>query len=141
MVAPWRRLGPITSARCGSQSTIRAPIAIRLSTKNRRLSKSFSWINTVPSHCVASTSASGVRSAGKPGHGASSTFGIAPSISATMERFCPAGTRSVVPSIRVSTPSRAKTMRIIRRWSGAMCWTRNSPPVMAATATNDPTSM
>ncbi len=38
----------------------------------------------MPSHWVASTRASGVRSAGKPGHGASSTFAIPPSTSDAM---------------------------------------------------------
>ena len=35
-------------ARCGSQSTMRAPIAIRRSTKKSRFSNIFSWISTVP---------------------------------------------------------------------------------------------
>ena len=34
--APCSRLGPAMMARCGSQSTMRAPIAISLSTKNIR---------------------------------------------------------------------------------------------------------
>ena len=41
-------VGPTTTARWGSQRTMRAPIAMRLSTKKRRLSKSFSWISTSP---------------------------------------------------------------------------------------------
>ena len=67
IVAPWSRLGPATTARCGSHRTTRAPMSISRSTKNRRLSKSFSWMRTVPAHWVARTSAMDVRSAGKPG--------------------------------------------------------------------------
>src|SRR5713101_5892288 len=38
-------VGPTTTARCGSHRMIRAPIAMRLSTKKRRLSNSFSWMS------------------------------------------------------------------------------------------------
>jgi len=53
--APFSRLGPATIARCGSQSTMRPPIAISLSTKNIRDSNIFSNIRMTPSHCVAVT--------------------------------------------------------------------------------------
>ena len=46
----------MTTARCGSQSTMRAPIPISLSTKKRRLSNIFSKISTVPCVWVATTS-------------------------------------------------------------------------------------
>ena len=72
--APRSRRGPITIARCGSQIVISAPIEISLSTKNRRFSNIFSKIRTEPSDCVASATAIEVRSAGKAGHGPSSTL-------------------------------------------------------------------
>ena len=43
-----------------------------------RDSNIFSWMSTTPSACVAATRAMLVRSAGNPGHGASSIFGIWP---------------------------------------------------------------
>ena len=66
----------MTTARCGSQRMIRAPIATSLSTKKRRLSNIFSKTSTVPCACVATTTAIDVRSAGNAGHGPSSIFGI-----------------------------------------------------------------
>ena len=74
--------------------------------KRSRLSKSFSWMSPVPWLWVASTSASEVRSAGKPGQGASSTLGMAPSASTAMRSCCGPGTTRVVPSSVVSTPRR-----------------------------------
>ena len=76
--APRSRLGPATIARCGSHSTMRAPIAISLSTKNIRDSNIFSNIRITPSHWVAVTIAIDIRSAGKAGHGWSSSFGTWP---------------------------------------------------------------
>jgi hypothetical protein len=76
--APRSFDGPATMARCGSHSTIRAPMAISLSTKNIRLSNIFSNISTTPSHCVAVTMAMDIVSAGKAGQGWSSIFGIWP---------------------------------------------------------------
>ena len=73
--APRSRLGPATIARCGSHSTMRAPIEISLSTKNIRDSNIFSNIRITPSHCVAVTMAIDIRSAGKAGQGWSSSFG------------------------------------------------------------------
>src|SRR6266508_1254829 len=46
--SPNRREGPDTTARCGSQRMIRAPIPTSLSTKNSRFSYIFSKIITVP---------------------------------------------------------------------------------------------
>ena len=57
---PCRRAardGPATTARCGSHSTMRAPIPMSLSTKNSRDSNIFSNSRIMPSHCVAVTSA------------------------------------------------------------------------------------
>ena len=68
----------MTTARCGSQRMIRAPIETSLSTKNSRLSNIFSKISTVPRACVATITAIEVRSAGNAGHGPSSIFGIWP---------------------------------------------------------------
>ena len=75
--SPWSLLGPLTIARWGSQSVIRAPIATSLSVKNRRFSNIFSKIRIVPLACVASARAIDVRSAGNAGQGPSSIFGIA----------------------------------------------------------------
>ena len=61
--------GPETTARWGSQRTIRAPMPMSLSTKNMRLSNIFSKIRTVPSAWVAITMAIDIRSAGKAGPG------------------------------------------------------------------------
>ena len=61
--------GPVTTARCGSQRMILAPIPTSLSTKNRRLSNIFSKIRTVPNAWVATVRAIDVRSAGNAGHG------------------------------------------------------------------------
>src|SRR5690606_40763776 len=46
---------PITTARCGSQRMILAPISINLSTKNKRLSNIFWCIKTLPLAWVATT--------------------------------------------------------------------------------------
>ena len=48
---------------------MRAPMPISLSTKNSRDSNIFSWISTMPSHCVAVTIAIDIVSAGNAGHG------------------------------------------------------------------------
>ena len=67
---PTSGVGPVTTARCGSQRMMRAPMETSLSTKNRRFSNIFSKISTVPNACVATVTAIEVRSAGKAGHGA-----------------------------------------------------------------------
>ena len=71
---PRSRRGPMTIARCGSQIVISAPMVISSSTKNRRFSNIFSKISTEPLAWVASATAMLVRSAGKAGHGPSSTL-------------------------------------------------------------------
>ena len=68
-VAARSREGPATNARCGSHSTMRAPMPTSLSTKNRRDSNIFSWMSTIPVHCVAVTSALDIVSAGNAGQG------------------------------------------------------------------------
>ena len=78
---------------------IRAPIVTSLSTKNSRFSNIFSKIRTVPRACVATASAIDVRSAGNPGQGPSSIFGIWAPRSSRITSSCPAGTRTVDPSI------------------------------------------
>src|SRR5438045_5128216 len=55
---PNNLAGPVTTARCGSQRMIRAPIETSLSTKNSRFSNIFSKIRTVPWACVATASRS-----------------------------------------------------------------------------------
>ena len=69
--SPRSRAGPVTIARCGSHSTMSAPIEISLSVKTRRFSNIHSWISTEPAHWVASATAIDVRSAGNAGHGPS----------------------------------------------------------------------
>src|ERR1035437_7141179 len=68
-VAPCNWLGPATSARCGSQSTMRAPMPTSLSTKKSRDSNIFSCMSTMPEHCVAVTMAIDMTSAGNAGQG------------------------------------------------------------------------
>ena len=77
-VAPRSADGPATRARCGSQSTMRAPMPMSLSTKNMRDSNIFSCIRMRPLHCVAVTIAIDIMSAGNAGHGWSSSFGTCP---------------------------------------------------------------
>ena len=76
MRSPYSCAGPVTTARCGSQRMIRAPMVTSLSTKKSRLSNIFSKIRIVPRAWVATVSAIDVRSAGNAGHGPSSIFGI-----------------------------------------------------------------
>ena len=63
------------TARCGSQSTILAPMPISLSTKNSRDSNIFSNTSSMPAHCVALTIVVDITSAGNAGQGPSSSFG------------------------------------------------------------------
>src|ERR1051325_9484466 len=70
--APVKRLPPTMMARCGSHSTMRAPIWISLSVKKRRDSNIFSKIITVPSDCAPTTTMIDKRSAGEGGQGAAS---------------------------------------------------------------------
>ncbi len=70
----------MTKARCGSQSVIWAPISMSLSTKNRRLSNIFWCTNTLPFAWMAVTSTMLSRSGVKPGHGASLTVMLLPSM-------------------------------------------------------------
>ena len=72
----YSRAGPVTTARCGSQRMIRAPMETSLSTKKSRLSNIFSKMRTVPCDCVAQVSAIEVRSAGNAGQTPLSIFGI-----------------------------------------------------------------
>ncbi len=74
--SPYSFAGPVMTHRCGSQSTIRAPIVTSLSVKTRRFSNIFSCTSTVPRACVATATAIDVRSAGNCGQGPSSIFGI-----------------------------------------------------------------
>src|SRR5881296_326322 len=114
---PWSGAGPAITARCGSHSTMRAPMPISLSTKKSRDSNSFSKISRIPSHCDATTIAIDMRSAGKAGHGPSSSFGTCPPRSGRIRRSWPASTISWVPSRRGRTPSRSNPNRILRRSS------------------------
>jgi hypothetical protein len=74
-VAPRSLTGPETMARCGSQSTMRAPMPMSLSTKNMRDSNIFSCMSTMPWHCVAVTMAIDITSAGNAGQGWSESVG------------------------------------------------------------------
>src|SRR5688500_17027885 len=69
-VEPRNADGPATSARCGSQSTILAPMPMSLSTKNMRDSNIFSCMRMSPLHWVAVTIAIDMTSAGSAGPGA-----------------------------------------------------------------------
>src|SRR6185503_12473585 len=77
--------GPITTARCGSASTMCAPISrVSVSTKKSLPSNIHSWMSTTPSACVANAVAMLVRSVGKPGHTCGFSVGIASPRSGSM---------------------------------------------------------
>jgi hypothetical protein len=80
-----RAPGADRTARCAR------PSPTSLSTKNRRDSNIFSCMRISPSHCVAVTIAIDMQSAGKAGHGWSSSFGTAPPRSLWITRSCAAG--------------------------------------------------
>jgi hypothetical protein len=73
---PRSRDGPVTTARCGSQRMILAPIDTSLSVKNSRFSNIFSKRSTVPRAWVATVNATEVQSDGNAGQGPSSIFGM-----------------------------------------------------------------
>src|SRR5437867_4163715 len=133
--------GPAITARWGSHSTMRAPMPMSLSTKNRRDSNSFSNTNSRPSHCEATTIAIDIKSAGKAGHGPSSSFGTWPPRSGRMRRSWSASTTSFAPSRRGRTPSRSNAMRVARKSSGRTPSIVTAPFVTAASPRNDPISM
>ena len=85
-VPPLSGDGPEITARCGSQSTIRAPMPISLSTKKSRDSNIFSNTSSMPEHCVAVTIVVDMTSAGNAGQGPSSSFGTWPPRSGRMRR-------------------------------------------------------
>jgi hypothetical protein len=95
----------------------------------------------MPSDCVASARAIDVRSAGNAGHGPSSSFEIASPASSRMRSVCSPGTITSLPSNSMRQPSRSKPSLVIRRSPGTVSLIRSSPPVTAASATNDPISM
>ena len=130
----------MTTARCGSQRMIRAPIETSLSTKNRRLSNIFSKTSTVPVACVAATTAIDVRSAGKAGQMPLSIFGIWPPRSSTTPSVWPGGTRSVDSPTSSSIPSLRNAGTIEIRSSGSTSSIVRSPPVTAARAAKLATS-
>ena len=83
MVTPRRgalRSRPMTVARCGSQRMIWAPMSISLSTKNSRDSNIFWCTSTLPRAWVAVTRRMDRRSGVNPGHGASATVRMEPSM-------------------------------------------------------------
>ncbi len=139
--SPRSRAGPVTIARCGSQSTMSAPIDTSLSVKIMRFSNIHSWTRTEPLHCVASAIAIEVRSAGNAGHGPSWIFALNSPTSRWAMRLWSPGTSTSAPSSSVRRPRRAKTRRIIRRSSGSVSLMRRSPPVTPASAMNEPISM
>ena len=83
MVTPRKlafRSNPMTVARWGSQRMIWAPMSMSLSTKNSRLSNIFWWIRALPLAWVAVTRTMDNKSGVKPGHGASATVKMEPSM-------------------------------------------------------------
>ena len=94
--SPRSRRGPVTIARCGSQRTMSAPIAVSLSVKTRRFSNIHSWISTEPSDWVASATATLVRSAGNAGQGPSMTFALVAAEVGLDDQPLPAGDDDVV---------------------------------------------
>ena len=119
----------------GSQSTIRAPIEVSLSTKNSRFSNIFSKISTVPSACVATASAMLVRSAGNAGHGPSSIFGIASPTSSLARAAAARAARSGRRRRGATSGRAARTPCGSSSGPRARCPVmRISPPVTAASA-------
>src|SRR5438874_3921057 len=133
--------GPEITARCGSHSTMRAPMPISLSTKNSRDSNSFSNTSSRPSHCEATTIAIDIRSAGNAGQGPSSSFGTCPPRSGRMRRSWSASTMSLARSRRGRTPSRSNAISVARRSSGRTPSIVTAPFVTAASPRNEPISM
>src|SRR5574338_695520 len=84
-VPPLSGDGPEITARCGSHSTMRAPMPMSLSTKNSRDSNIFSKTRIIPAHCVAATIVVDMTSAGNAGHGPSSSLGTWPPRSDRMD--------------------------------------------------------
>ena len=83
MVTPLNglfRSRPITVARCGSHRMICAPISMSLAVKNKRLSNIFWWMRTLPLAWVAVTNTIESKSGVNPGHGASETVRMEPSM-------------------------------------------------------------
>src|SRR2546426_915185 len=113
----WPRSGdgPAITARWGSHSTMRAPIPMSLSTKKSRDSNSFSKMSNSPSHCVATTIAIDIRSAGNWGQGPSSSSGTWPPRSARMRRSWLSSTTSFAPSSRGRTPSRSNASSVAQQ--------------------------
>src|SRR3954447_12810281 len=138
---PTSCAGPVTTARCGSQRMMRAPIEPSLSVKNRRVSNIFSNIRTVPNACVATVTAIEVRSDGNAGHGPSSIFGIAPPRSSCTINCWRAGTCTVSSPISTRTPSRPNAGMIESRSFGRTASIVTSPPLIAAMPMKLPTSM
>ena len=89
--ALFSRAGPFTTARWGSHRMMSAPILTSQSMKNMRVSYIFSWMRTAPRIWVEATVMMLSKSAGKPGQGASSIFGVPPSRALRMVLLCLAG--------------------------------------------------
>ena len=107
----WRRAA--TTARCGSHSTMRAPMPISLSTKNSRDSNIFSCIRIMPSHCVAVTIAIDITSAGKRRPGLVLELRhVAAEVGADPPRLLGRRRSRSSPSIRRTMPSRSKPSRM-----------------------------
>src|SRR6478735_8560788 len=139
--SPRRRAGPEMIARCGSQSTMSAPISTSLSVKTMRFSNIHSWMSTEPLHWVASAIAIDVRSAGNAGHGPSWTLDLYSPTSRWATSCWSPGTSTSAPSSSECRPRRLKTRRIMRRSSGSVSLIRSSPRVTPARAMNEPISM
>ena len=121
---------------------MRAPMPISLSTKNMRDSNIFSWIRTVPSLWVATTSVMDVRSARKPRPGRVVDLGDrAAQIGSRRELLPPARTMDA-RSVRAEADAepaegqpRAQVLGAERPRSSS------SPPVTAASPMKEPISM
>ena len=131
----------MTTARCGSQRMILAPIETSLSVKNKRFSNIFSNINTVPNACVAIVNAIEVRSEGKAGQGPSSIFGIIPPRSSRITRCCREGTWTIPSPSSRRTPRRSNAGLIETRSADSTPSIVTSPPVIAAMPMKLPASM
>ena len=134
-------MGPTTTALCGSQRIIEAPIETSLSVKYIRDSNIFSCTNTVPAHWVAATIAIDVRSAGNAGQGPSSNFGTCPNASFRITSSLDPYTCKLDPSTLHSMPSLPNPIIVESRCSIGAFSMVISLLVTAARPMNDPTSI
>ena len=133
-------MGPTTTALCGSQRMMEAPIETSLSVKYMRDSNIFSCTNMLPVHWVAATIAIDVRSAGNAGHGPSSSFGTCPNASSRITSSLDPYTCRSEPSTLHSIPRRRKPIIVESRCSIGARSIVISLRVTAASPMKDPVS-